>query len=290
MGDVLDPSFFIEYSFYLFFWHRCIQFFMNGGPVKTKTKSSFKNDVVAQIASTFFFSAFVQCTIWNIFGVAYAIRKGSLIAFLLPLCLSIFYIKTLIFEFFLVVHCVRYNTGQFSWYNKVDDNLFLGAIPFVHPHMHTFPKALRVKAVLSINELFELQSHTLFGPLVSSSQWASQGVHHKQISSPDFFPPSFDVLEKGASYVNYHLSEGRAVYVHCKSGIGRSASVVVAYLMKYKRMGVHEAYAAVKMSRKEIFGPYSSQLKNLVKYESFLRSESNNCSGQVDTGESFRTR
>lgn len=239
---------------------------------KGSTRSSIKNTVVSQLFSSLFFSKLIQCTVLTILGLAFAIRKKHWVYFALPLCMTAFYIKTLIFEFFVLVHVINQNLGTFKWHTKIDDNLYLGAIPFVDPHLSTFQKTLRVKAVLSINETFELTSHTLFGPVVRPAQWIENGIHHKQLSSPDFFPPSFDLLDKGAAYVNYHLTEGRTVYVHCKSGIGRSASVIIAYLMKYKRLSVHEAFSTVKVLRGEIFSVNSAQLRNMVQYENFLKS------------------
>ena len=61
------------------------------------------------------------------------------------------------------------------------------------------------------------------------------------------------------------------MYVHCKSGMGRSASVVIAYLMKHKRMKLLNAYDYVRKERKEIFRRKSSQMTNLMKYEIYLQ-------------------
>ena len=60
------------------------------------------------------------------------------------------------------------------------------------------------------------------------------------------------------------------MYVHCKSGMGRSASVVIAYLMKHRRMKLLNAYDYVRKERKEVFKRKSRQMTNLMKYETYL--------------------
>ena len=70
-----------------------------------------------------------------------------------------------------------------------------------------------------------------------------------------------------------HIDEKRTVYVHCKSGIGRSASVVAAYYMKHRRLGAEDAVARVREMRAEIFSPASLQMASLRDYEKTIRAE-----------------
>ena len=67
-------------------------------------------------------------------------------------------------------------------------------------------------------------------------------------------------------------NEKRKVYVHCKSGIGRSSSMVIAYLMKYKRMTAKSAHAFVISKRSVIFPEKSPMMKNMLDYEVYLKS------------------
>ena len=69
------------------------------------------------------------------------------------------------------------------------------------------------------------------------------------------------------------VDEKRAVYVHCKSGIGRSASIVAAYFMKHKRLSAQEASNFIRNQRPEIFKPTSSQMANLLEYEKLIRQD-----------------
>lgn len=64
-----------------------------------------------------------------------------------------------------------------------------------------------------------------------------------------------DALEDGAS----------GVLVHCASGKSRSASVVIAYLMRYERLPYTEAFRQVKLAR-PVIAPNTGFTQQLVWY------------------------
>ena len=45
------------------------------------------------------------------------------------------------------------------------------------------------------------------------------------------------------------VSEGKVVLVHCIQGISRSVSIVIAYLMVFRRMSLRAAYDLVRSQR-----------------------------------------
>lgn len=63
------------------------------------------------------------------------------------------------------------------------------------------------------------------------------------------------------------------MYCHCKSGIGRSASVIAAYYIKYKKMSAMDSLNFIRQSRPYIIGPTSPQTKNLIEFEEAVRQE-----------------
>lgn len=81
------------------------------------------------------------------------------------------------------------------------------------------------------------------------------------------------ILDEGADWIKSHVDERRVVYVHCKSGIGRSASVVIAFFMKHRHMTAQDAAALVRRMRIEIFKPASAQMASLEEYERAIRGE-----------------
>ena len=89
----------------------------------------------------------------------------------------------------------------------------------------------------------------------------------------EFIVISPRILDEGADWMKAHIDAKRVVYVHCKSGIGRSASVVAAYFMKHRQMGAQDAVAFIRRRRPEIFKPSSAQMSSLLDYEHTIRVE-----------------
>lgn len=65
---------------------------------------------------------------------------------------------------------------------------------------------------------------------------------------PDFQPPSQQQIATFAAFVDNCLAEGRAVVVHCGAGIGRTGTMLAAYLV-HTGMDAEEALATVRRKR-----------------------------------------
>jgi len=78
-------------------------------------------------------------------------------------------------------------------------------------------------------------------------------------------------FEAAGQFIDEGLKEGNGVLVHCQQGISRSASVVIAYLMKYQGMKLSEAYTHLKKNRSQV-KPKPNFLTQLVKYEKQLKA------------------
>ncbi|KAH9424876.1 uncharacterized protein LOC113791273 [Dermatophagoides pteronyssinus] len=67
----------------------------------------------------------------------------------------------------------------------------------------------------------------------------------------------------------------QATIVHCMAGVSRSASFVIAYLIRYQRMSMKEAFEHAKRARSCI-NPNISFLGQLVEFERKCRDHNNN--------------
>jgi len=77
---------------------------------------------------------------------------------------------------------------------------------------------------------------------------------YKHISIDD--DASENILEHFESCIDFierSLNENRAVFVHCAAGVSRSASVVIAYVMRSRKLDFSQAYDFVKSKRPAIF-------------------------------------
>jgi protein-tyrosine phosphatase len=80
------------------------------------------------------------------------------------------------------------------------------------------------------------------------------------------------MFEESNSYIDDIKAKNGIVFVHCLMGKSRSATLVIAYLMKTLKMKFLEAYEHVKKARKIIF-PNFGFLKQLREYEKALFPE-----------------
>jgi protein-tyrosine phosphatase len=132
------------------------------------------------------------------------------------------------------------------WFSQINDQLTLGASPLKH-QVETL-KEQGHTAVLSMIESFETEPH-LFGIPAKPADWRAAGVHFLNLPNPDLTPVRDEDVDKGVEYLNQQISQGRKVYVHCQAGVGRSATIVICYLIKYQRMSLQEAVAFVSSKR-----------------------------------------
>ncbi|XP_062521631.1 protein phosphatase Slingshot homolog 2-like isoform X2 [Corticium candelabrum] len=120
----------------------------------------------------------------------------------------------------------------------------------------------------------------------------------------NFFPPEFkyknirvfddehaDLLrhwDDTFRFIHTAKLEGSKVLVHCKMGISRSASTVIAYLMKEKKWDLDVALSFVKECR-SIINPNANFRKQLKEYEGIISARYNPHWGQM-APQQFRKR
>ena len=102
------------------------------------------------------------------------------------------------------------------WWDRIDDKVILGALPFRSEYTKKMIEEQNIKGVVSMNEDYEL---ALFSH--QTEAWAKMGVDFLQLSTTDIFSaPSQDKLARGVEFIDKVTSEhkGSSVYVHCKAG------------------------------------------------------------------------
>ncbi|KAL3829945.1 hypothetical protein ACJIZ3_018747 [Penstemon smallii] len=132
---------------------------------------------------------------------------------------------------------------EFRWWDKIDQFLLLGAVPF--PKDVPRLKQLGVGGVITLNEPYET--------LVPTSLYYAHGIDHLVIPTRDYlFAPSFVDINLAVDFIHRNACNGQTTYVHCKAGRGRSTTVVLCYLVEYKHMSPAAAFEYVRSRRPRV--------------------------------------
>ncbi|KAL3331080.1 hypothetical protein AABB24_034734 [Solanum stoloniferum] len=129
---------------------------------------------------------------------------------------------------------------EFRWWDWIDEFVLLGAVPFQSDVKRL--KELGVSGVVTLNEPYET--------LVPTSLYEAHGIRHLVLPTRDYlFSPSLTNICQAVEFIHENASNGQSTYVHCKAGRGRSTTIVLCYLVKYKQMTPNDAYNYVKSIR-----------------------------------------
>lgn len=126
------------------------------------------------------------------------------------------------------------------WWDHVDKQVILGARPFRRD-----AKRLRELGVTGVVNMCE----EYFGPM---REYERLGIEQLHLPTVDFTHPLVEHVEAGAAFIEKHVSNNGIVYVHCKAGRARSATIVLWWLVKYRKMTPVEAQAHLIKFREHI--------------------------------------
>lgn len=116
-----------------------------------------------------------------------------------------------------------------NWWDFIDEHVIVGAFPF--PFDVDNMAAEGVRAVVNTCNEYG-------GPV---TQYEKHSIEQLRIPTIDFTPPSLEDVRKGVAFVTQHVEQGNTVYIHCKAGRGRSATVAICWLMAARNMDPWQA-------------------------------------------------
>ena len=130
--------------------------------------------------------------------------------------------------------------GRRRWWDRVDANLIVGAYPFVGDVSTWTPE--NVTGVVNTCEEYA-------GPI---DRYAAHNIEQLHIPTTDFTHPRIADVRRAVEFIDRHADAGGTVYVHCKAGRARSATVAMAWLMKRHGMTPEEAQRVLLERRPHI--------------------------------------
>lgn len=126
------------------------------------------------------------------------------------------------------------------WWDRVDPNCVLGAVPLGSDPVRL--KELGITGVVNMCEEYA-------GPV---AQYESLGIEQLWLPTTDFQHPTAEMVQQGADFIERHKRQGGQVYVHCKAGRARSATIVLWWLVKYGGMTPQSAQEQLLAVRKHV--------------------------------------
>ena len=88
----------------------------------------------------------------------------------------------------------------------------------------------------------------------------------------DFSVPTLEQLEYVINWIETKIKENKSVMVHCRGGLGRTGTVVDAFLMYENGYTAEEAIKYIRSLRPGSIENYN-QIKFLKYYENYLRNK-----------------
>jgi len=160
----------------------------------------------------------------------------------------------------LAYNVVMEKVSSRRWFDRVDRTVILGALPFRSMTKQLVEKE-NVRGVITMNEKYETKYFCN-----SAEEWRAVGVEQLRLSTIDLTGvPSLENLHRGVEFALQHREQGTSVYVHCKAGRSRSATLAAAYLIRLHSWTPEEACQKLASVRPHIL-VRSAQLEMLRKY------------------------
>lgn len=126
--------------------------------------------------------------------------------------------------------CMTHELLGEPWWDRIDPQIILGGIPLHNlGHLEEL-KHEGIDAVLCLLEPFESKPTLYFNP-VSQKDWENNGIAFLQIPAEDTYGIDVNHMMIGINFMLEQINQDKKVYVHCKAGVGRSASVVICYFI-----------------------------------------------------------
>lgn len=115
------------------------------------------------------------------------------------------------------------------WWDRVDERVIVGAYPFARD----VPALAAVGVRGVVNTCAEYP-----GPVAAYQRW---GIEQFWMPTIDFTHPDLADVQEAVEFIERFVRRGETVYIHCKAGRARSATVALCWLVKYRGMSVEAA-------------------------------------------------
>ena len=141
-----------------------------------------------------------------------------------------------------------------NWWDAVDEMVVLGAYPFDRDVEEL--AELGIGAVINTCAEYE-------GPV---DEYERFGIDQLRVPTTDFTHPTLESVEHAVEFMEQQINDGKRVYVHCKAGRARSATVVACWLIKNRGMTAEEAQNRMTRTRPHV-NPHIAERPVVKEFE-----------------------
>jgi atypical dual specificity phosphatase len=142
--------------------------------------------------------------------------------------------------FFLVIIFKLLNDPLNSLYSEITTYCYLGCLP-IASDVDQLNK-IGIKYVVNMCAEYN-------GPLKTYTKY---NIKQLYLPTVDMTSPSLKDIEKAIQFMNEAYTNKEKIFVHCKSGMGRSAAIVLCHLVANENMSIEDAFKLLKQKRPEI--------------------------------------
>lgn len=120
---------------------------------------------------------------------------------------------------------------------------------------------------VNINMLQEKDVTCVINATIELPNLPVPGIEYVKVAVDDSPFANISIyFDKIADLIHETCQKGGKTLVHCVAGVSRSASLCIAYLLKYDNMSLYDAYKFVK-ERRPIIRPNNGFFRQLIDYE-----------------------
>ena len=127
-----------------------------------------------------------------------------------------------------------------NWWDPIDEHVIVGAFPFAVDAGRLASEG--VGAVVNTCEEYR-------GP---TTAYEKHDIAQFRMPTIDFQPPTYEHVTAAIDFMDKHVANGKKIYVHCKAGRGRSATVALCWLIHAAGMTPEEAQARLLEKRPHV--------------------------------------
>ena len=124
-----------------------------------------------------------------------------------------------------------------NWWDEIDSTIVLGALPF----RRDVPPLADLGITAVVNTCLEYA-----GPL---NAYQEHGIEQFHMPTQDYTHPRLEDLQRAVDFIEQCRAKGGRVYVHCKAGRARSATVAVCWLIRSQGLDRYQAQAQILQKR-----------------------------------------